>query len=64
MRLRSDLFSERQIEILMGNIEEIYDLQQSFFQLLRLSINEREPADSFIGKCFLLFVSKQNVILK
>ncbi|CAF4678654.1 unnamed protein product [Rotaria sp. Silwood1] len=55
MRLRKDLFSERQIELLMGNIEEIYHFQQSFFQLLKLSINEQNPHESLIGKCFLLY---------
>jgi hypothetical protein len=56
MRLRTDLFSEKQMEFLMGNIEEIYDFQQSFFQLLKLSMNEFNPHESLIGKCFLLFV--------
>jgi hypothetical protein len=56
MRLRTDLFTDKQIEILMGNIEDIYDFQQSFFQLLKLSINELNPHESLIGKCFLLFV--------
>jgi len=56
MRLRTDLFSEKQIQLLMGNIEEIYDFQQSFFQLLKLSIDELNPHESHIGKCFLLFV--------
>ncbi|CAF1134148.1 unnamed protein product [Rotaria sp. Silwood1] len=55
MRLRRDLFSEKQIELLMGNIEEIYDFQQTFFQLLKLSINELNPYESLIGKCFLLY---------
>jgi hypothetical protein len=56
MRLRTDLFSDKQIEFLMGNIEEIYDFQQSFFQLLKLSIDHLNPHQSLIGKCFLLFV--------
>ena len=56
MRLRTDLFNEKQIELLMGNIEEIYHIHQSFFQLLRLSINEQNPYESLIGKCFLLYV--------
>ncbi|CAF1373512.1 unnamed protein product [Rotaria sordida] len=55
MRSRIDLFSEKQIELLMGNIEEIYDFQQSFFQLLKLSIDELNPHESLIGKCFLLY---------
>ncbi|CAF1008117.1 unnamed protein product [Adineta steineri] len=55
MCLRIDLFSEKQIELLMGNIEEIYRFQQSFFQLLKLSINEQNPHESLIGKCFLLY---------
>ncbi|CAF4579696.1 unnamed protein product, partial [Rotaria sp. Silwood2] len=55
MRLRTELFSEKQIELLMGNIEEIYDFQQSFFQLLKLSIDELNPHESLIGKCFLLY---------
>jgi hypothetical protein len=57
MRLRNDLFTDKQIELLMGNIEEIYHFQQSFFQLLKLSINEQNPHESLIGKCFLLYVS-------
>jgi hypothetical protein len=56
MRLQTDLFTEKQIELLMGNIEEIYHFQQSFFQLLKLSINEQNPHESLIGKCFLLYV--------
>ena len=56
MRLRTDLFSEKQIELLMGNIEELYQFQQAFFQLLKLSINEQNPHESLIGKCFLLYV--------
>ncbi|CAF2117751.1 unnamed protein product [Rotaria magnacalcarata] len=55
MRLRKDLFSEKQIELLLGNIEEIYHFQQAFFQLLKLSINEQNPHESLIGKCFLLY---------
>ncbi|CAF1128972.1 unnamed protein product [Rotaria magnacalcarata] len=55
MRLRTDLFSEKQIELLMGNIEEIYEFQQSFFQLLKLSIDDIHPHESLIGKCFLLY---------
>jgi hypothetical protein len=57
MRLRTDLFSEKQIELLMGNIEELYLFQQAFFQLLKLSINEQNPHESLIGKCFLLYVN-------
>ncbi len=57
MRLRMDLFSEKQIELLMGNIEELYQFQQAFFQLLKLSINEQNPHESLIGKCFLLYVN-------
>lgn len=57
MRGRTDLFTEKQIEILMGNLEEIYDIQQSFFQLLKYSIDQMHPHQSLIGKCFLLFVS-------
>ena len=56
MRSREDLFTEKQIELLMGNIEEIYHFQQAFFQLLKLSINEQNPHESLIGKCFLLYV--------
>ncbi|UJR36306.1 hypothetical protein I4U23_029034 [Adineta vaga] len=55
MRIREDLFTEKQIELLMGNIEEIYQFQQAFFQLLKLSINEQNPHESLIGKCFLLY---------
>ncbi|CAF1046707.1 unnamed protein product [Adineta ricciae] len=55
MRTREDLFTEKQIELLMGNIEEIYHFQQAFFQLLKLSINEQNPHESLIGKCFLLY---------
>lgn len=56
MRQRPDLFNDKQIELIMGNIEEIYDLQQSFFQLLKLSIDESNPHESLVGKCFLLYV--------
>lgn len=59
MRSRKDLFSEKQIELLMGNIEELYQFQQVFFQLLKLSINEQNPHESLIGKCFLLYVKHQ-----
>ncbi|UJR09777.1 hypothetical protein I4U23_014004 [Adineta vaga] len=55
MRLHTDLFCEKQIELLMGNIEEIYAFQQAFFQLLKLSINDLHPHESLIGKCFLLY---------
>ena len=60
MRLRLDLFTEKQIELLMGNIEELYRFQQAFFQLLKLSINEQNPHDSLIGKCFLLYVRESD----
>lgn len=60
MRLRLDLFTEKQIELLMGNIEELYRFQQAFFQLLKLSMNEQNPHDSLIGKCFLLYVRESN----
>lgn len=56
MRGRTDLFTEKQIEILMGNLEDIYDIQQSFFQLLKFSMDPIYPHQSLIGKCFLLFV--------
>ena len=56
MRSRTDLFTDRQIELLMGNIEELFQFQQSFFQLLKLSINEQNLHESLIGKCFLLYV--------
>ena len=56
MRARTDLFTEKQIELLMGNIEDIFHFQQSFFQLLKLSINEQHLHESLIGKCFLLYV--------
>jgi hypothetical protein len=56
MRLRTDLFTYEQIELLMGNIEDILHFQQSFFQLLKLSINEQNLHESLIGKCFLLYV--------
>ena len=62
MRLRTDLFSEKQIELLMGNIEEIYHLQQSFFRLLKLSINEQNPHESLIGKCFLSYVNLNFIV--
>ncbi|CAF4417470.1 unnamed protein product, partial [Didymodactylos carnosus] len=55
MRQRSDLFSTRQIEVLMGNIEQIYSFHQHFFQLLKLSINEHCIHESLIGKYFLLY---------
>ena len=57
MRSRTDLFSAKQIEFLMGNIEEIFHFQQTFFQLLKSSIDELNPSESLIGKCFLLYVS-------
>jgi hypothetical protein len=59
MRSRPDLFSDKQIELLMGNIEEIYDFQQSFFHLLKLCIDELNPHESLIGKCFLLYVRQK-----
>jgi len=62
MRLHTDLFSEKQIELLMGNIEEIYDFQQSFFQLLKSSIDELNPHESLIGKCFLFYV-RLNILM-
>ncbi|CAF1294728.1 unnamed protein product [Adineta steineri] len=55
MRLHSDLFCDKQIELLMGNIEEIYHIQQSFFHLLKLSLNDQNPHESLIGKCFLFY---------
>lgn len=63
MRLRPDLFAEKQIQFLMGNIEEIFCCQQSFFESLKSFIDESQPALSLIGQCFLLHVrqSKKNL---
>ena len=43
------MLDEKQIEFLMGNIEEIYEFHQSFFQLLKLSIDELRILRKLLG---------------
>lgn len=58
-RERTEMFTEKQISLIFGNISEIYDVAQEFLQQLEKTISDSESAVHYalIGKCFLEHVS-------
>ncbi|XP_049624237.1 rho guanine nucleotide exchange factor 4 isoform X2 [Suncus etruscus] len=52
-RRRADMFSEEQLRIIFGNIEDIYSCQRAFVTALERRINRERPHLSELGACFL-----------
>ncbi|XP_054851998.1 rho guanine nucleotide exchange factor 9 isoform X2 [Eublepharis macularius] len=52
-RKRRDMFSDEQLKIIFGNIEEIYRFQMGFVRDLEKQYNNEDPHLSEIGPCFL-----------
>lgn len=56
-RKRRDMFSDEQLKIIFGNIEDIYRFQMGFVRDLEKQYNNEDPHLSEIGPCFLEHVS-------
>ncbi|XP_069752664.1 LOW QUALITY PROTEIN: uncharacterized protein [Narcine bancroftii] len=54
-RKRTDMFTEEQLRIIFGNIEDIYKFQKKLVKGLEKKFNKDEPHLSEIGSCFLEF---------
>ncbi|XP_053845956.1 rho guanine nucleotide exchange factor 9 isoform X4 [Vidua macroura] len=52
-RKRRDMFSDEQLKIIFGNIEDIYRFQMGFVRDLEKQYNNEDPHLSEIGPCFL-----------
>ncbi|XP_044283143.1 rho guanine nucleotide exchange factor 9 isoform X3 [Varanus komodoensis] len=52
-RKRRDMFSDEQMKIIFGNIEDIYRFQMGFVRDLEKQYNKEDPHLSEIGPCFL-----------
>ncbi|XP_041055887.1 uncharacterized protein LOC121284462 isoform X1 [Carcharodon carcharias] len=52
-RKHTGMFAEAQLNIIFGNIEEIYKFQRKFLKDLEKLFNKDEPHLSEIGSCFL-----------
>ncbi|XP_041076156.1 uncharacterized protein LOC121295516 isoform X2 [Polyodon spathula] len=52
-RKRRDMFSDDQLKVIFGNIEDIYRFQMGFVRDLEKQYNTEEPHLSEIGPCFL-----------
>ncbi|XP_069066717.1 rho guanine nucleotide exchange factor 9 isoform X2 [Pleurodeles waltl] len=52
-RKRRDMFSDEQLKVIFGNIEDIYRFQMGFVRDLEKQYNTEEPHLSEIGPCFL-----------
>ncbi|XP_078268659.1 rho guanine nucleotide exchange factor 9 isoform X1 [Rhinoraja longicauda] len=50
---RRDMFSDEQLKVIFGNIEDIYRFQMSFVRDLEKQYNKEDPHMSEIGPCFL-----------
>ena len=57
------MFSDKVMNSLFGNIEEIYSFQKGFLLQLEASINQDRADLSRIGGCFLDHVRLENKIL-
>ncbi|NXE38784.1 ARHG9 factor, partial [Ptilorrhoa leucosticta] len=60
-RKRRDMFSDEQLKIIFGNIEDIYRFQMGFVRDLEKQYNNEDPHLSEIGPCFLEHVSSLGV---
>ncbi|XP_056664798.1 rho guanine nucleotide exchange factor 9 isoform X2 [Monodelphis domestica] len=52
-RKRRDMFSDEQLKVIFGNIEDIYRFQMGFVRDLEKQYNNEDPHLSEIGPCFL-----------
>uniref|UniRef100_A0A4W3JA85 Rho guanine nucleotide exchange factor 9 n=2 Tax=Callorhinchus milii TaxID=7868 RepID=A0A4W3JA85_CALMI len=52
-RKRRDMFSDEQLRVIFGNIEDIYRFQMGFVRDLEKQYNKEDPHLSEIGPCFL-----------
>ncbi|XP_040196444.1 spermatogenesis-associated protein 13 isoform X2 [Rana temporaria] len=52
-RKHTSMFTEAQLKIIFGNIEEVYKFQKAFYKNLEKQYNKEEPHLSEIGDCFL-----------
>ncbi|KAM3911607.1 rho guanine nucleotide exchange factor 9 isoform 1-T1 [Leptodactylus fuscus] len=52
-RKRRDMFTDEQLKVIFGNIEDIYRFQMGFVRDLEKQYNNEEPHLSEIGPCFL-----------
>ncbi|XP_073918653.1 rho guanine nucleotide exchange factor 9 isoform X2 [Castor canadensis] len=52
-RKRRDMFSDEQLKVIFGNIEDIYRFQMGFVRDLEKQYNNDDPHLSEIGPCFL-----------
>uniref|UniRef100_A0A8C3TJ95 Rho guanine nucleotide exchange factor 4 n=1 Tax=Catharus ustulatus TaxID=91951 RepID=A0A8C3TJ95_CATUS len=52
-RKRADMFTEEQLKIIFGNIEDIYRCQKKFVKSLEKKFNKDHPHLSEVGSCFL-----------
>lgn len=59
MHRRNELFSGKQIITLLGYMDEIFDFQQTFFHIFQRTIEETQPEDILISRCFLRYVSNE-----
>ena len=56
-RNRPDMFSDEQISLIFGNIEEIYQFQRKFAAELETAVNRSSVPETELGKIFLRHVS-------
>jgi len=56
-RNRPDMFSDEQISLIFGNIEEIYQFQKRFATELETAVNRSSVHETELGKIFLRHVS-------
>lgn len=56
------MFSDEQLKIIFGNIEDIYRFQMGFVRDLEKQYNNEDPHLSEIGPCFLEHVSSLGIV--
>lgn len=56
------MFSDEQLKIIFGNIEDIYRFQMGFVRDLEKQYNNEDPHLSEIGPCFLEHVSAVGIV--
>lgn len=57
------MFSDEQLKIIFGNIEDIYRFQMGFVRDLEKQYNNEDPHLSEIGPCFLEHVSSAGIFV-